>query len=199
VILGLLAYAGGPEAAGPVLAPFRALATPIADMLRPMAYQELFPPENPDYHPIATGRTFFLDRVDRDVAGRIVERLQEHAAATDAQMVVAQLRALGGAMASVPTGATAFAHRKSRIMATIAALVGSREALPPHEAWVRTMMAELEQGNTGRYVNFLLDEGPEAVRNAFPGETGKRLAAIKRRYDPTNLFHRNQNVAPSEP
>ena len=110
---------------------------------------------------------------------------------------VVQLRGLGGAMARVPADATAFAHRQSRIMATIAALVGSREALPPHDAWVQTMMGELEQGDTGRYVNFLLDEGPEAVRNAFPGETGTRLAAIKRRYDPTNLFHRNQNVAPA--
>jgi FAD/FMN-containing dehydrogenase len=46
-------------------------------------------------------------------------------------------------------------------------------------------------------VNFLMAEGPEAVAAAFPGETGRRLAAIKRRYDPDNLFRRNQNVAPA--
>jgi FAD/FMN-containing dehydrogenase len=46
-------------------------------------------------------------------------------------------------------------------------------------------------------VNFLVDEGPERVRAAYPGATWDRLAAIKRRYDPTNLFHRNQNVPPA--
>jgi FAD/FMN-containing dehydrogenase len=46
-------------------------------------------------------------------------------------------------------------------------------------------------------VNFLMDEGPDAVRDAYPGKTGERLAAIKGRYDPTNLFRRNQNIAPA--
>jgi FAD/FMN-containing dehydrogenase len=197
VIMALLTYAGGPDAAEPVLAPFRALATPYADLLRPIAYQEMFPPEDPDYHPIATARTMFLDHVDRDVAARILDRLQEHRATTDAQMVVAQLRVLGGAMARVPADATAFAHRQSRILVSLAVLVGSREALPPHERWVASLAGALRQGDSGRYVNFLMDEGPDAVRAAYPGATGERLAAIKRRYDPTNLFRRNQNVAPA--
>ena len=197
VIFGLLAYAGGPEAAGPVLAPFRALAEPIADMLRPMTYQEMFPPEDPDYHPIAAARTMFLDHVDRNVAARIVETLTEHQRTSNAQMVVTQLRVLGGAMARVPADATAFAHRSSRILANLAALVPAREDLTPHEAWAEDYMAALRQGDHGRYVNFLVDEGPEAVAAAFPGETGRRLADIKRRYDPANLFRRNQNVAPA--
>jgi FAD/FMN-containing dehydrogenase len=197
VIFATLAYAGGPEAAGPVLAPFRALAEPIVDMLRPMSYLELFPPEDPDYHPIAAARTMFLDHVDRDVAATIVETLTEHQRTSNAQMVVTQLRALGGAMARVPVEATAFAHRQSRVMASLAALVPSRDDLPAHTAWVEGYARAIAQGDRGRYVNFLMDEGPEAVAQAFPGETGRRLAEIKRRYDPTNLFRRNQNVAPA--
>jgi len=46
-------------------------------------------------------------------------------------------------------------------------------------------------------LNFLNDEGSERVHDAYPGETWSRLAQIKRRYDPTNLFHRNQNVPPA--
>ena len=47
------------------------------------------------------------------------------------------------------------------------------------------------------YVNFVNDEGPERVRAAYPGATWDRLAAIKARYDPENLFHRNHNVPPA--
>ena len=197
VILGMLAYAGTADDAEPVLTRFRGLADPIADMVRPISYMELFPPEDPDYHPIAAARTMFLDRVDREVAAQIVETLTEHQRTSNAQMVVTQLRVLGGAMARVPADATAFAHRSSRIMASLAVLVGAREDLPPHEAWVDRYAEALRQGDPGRYVNFLMDEGPEAVAAAFPGETGRRLAAIKRRVDPTNLFRRNQNVAPA--
>jgi FAD/FMN-containing dehydrogenase len=195
-IRAMIAYAGSAEAAEPVIAPFRALAEPIADMVQPSAYMDLFPPENPDYHPIAAARTLFLDRVDRDVAVRMVETLTEHARSTNAEMVVTQLRALGGAMARVPADATAFAHRGSRILASLAALVPTRDDLPAHLAWVDGYAETLQQGDRGRYVNFLMDEGPEAVASAFPGETGRRLAAIKRRYDPTNVFRRNQNVRP---
>jgi FAD/FMN-containing dehydrogenase len=45
-------------------------------------------------------------------------------------------------------------------------------------------------------VNFLGDEGPGRVRAAYPGATWNRLQAIKRRYDPDNLFHHNQNIPP---
>jgi FAD/FMN-containing dehydrogenase len=56
--------------------------------------------------------------------------------------------------------------------------------------------AALRQGDAGAYVNFLGDEGEDRVRAAYPGSTWERLAAIKRRYDPGNLFRLNQNVPP---
>jgi FAD/FMN-containing dehydrogenase len=46
-------------------------------------------------------------------------------------------------------------------------------------------------------VNFLGDEGPERIRQAYPGKTWDRLRDIKRRYDPTNLFNGNQNIPPA--
>ena len=57
--------------------------------------------------------------------------------------------------------------------------------------------AALHQGDTGAYVNFLGDEGEARVRAAYPGATWDRLAEIKRRYDPTNLFRLNQNIPPA--
>ena len=59
------------------------------------------------------------------------------------------------------------------------------------------LTTELAQADTGAYVGFLTDEGPEGVRAAYPGSTFDRLAEVKARYDPDNLFRLNQNIPPA--
>jgi hypothetical protein len=194
VIFGMLCYAGAVEAGERAVAPFRALATPIVDMVKPSRYPEMYPPDDETYHPIGSSRTMFIDSVDRRVADTIVE----HLAATDAPMRVAQLRVLGGAMARVPVEATAFAHRRSRIMVNVAALYERPDQAQVYEPWVTGFAAALKQGDSGAYVNFLVDEGKTRIRDAYPGKTWDRLRSIKRHYDPTNLFHINQNIPPAD-
>jgi FAD/FMN-containing dehydrogenase len=193
VILGMLAWSGDPEKGQEALAPFRALAAPYADLVRPMTYPEMFPPDDADYHPLALNRTLFVERIDRGVAGTIVETLRAY----DSPMRVAQLRVLGGAMARVPADATAFAHRASRIMVNVASFYVGPDDKADREAWVEAFAAALRQGDAGAYVNFLADEGEARVRDAYPDGTWDRLVEIKRRYDPTNLFRLNQNVPPA--
>jgi FAD/FMN-containing dehydrogenase len=193
IIMAMVCYAGPLDAGERALAPFRSLAEPIADMVKPMRYPEIYPPEEGDYHPLATARTMFVDSIDRSAAQTIVEYLE----ASRAQMAVAQIRVLGGAMARVPAEATAFAHRSSRIMVNVAALYGRPDEAAVHEPWVRAFAAALRQeGEDGAYVNFLGEEGEARVREAYPGATWERLAEIKARYDPTNLFRLNQNIPP---
>jgi FAD/FMN-containing dehydrogenase len=193
VVMAILAFAGDAEAGERAIAPFRALATPIADLVRPMLYPEIYPPDDPDYHPTAVARTMFVDRIDRPEAELIMDRLQ----ASDATMRVAQLRVLGGASARVPADATAYAHRASRIMVNIAAFYDGPEDRIVREAWVMDFVAALQQDDEGAYVNFVGDEGVERIRAAYPGSTWDRLAAIKARYDPANLFRLNQNIPPA--
>jgi hypothetical protein len=193
VIMAMLAYAGEVEAGERVIAPFRALAEPIVDMVKPMRYPEIYPPEEDDYHPVASARTMFVDAIDLPVAQTIVDHLQ----ASTAQMAVAQIRVLGGAMARVPAEATAFAHRSSRIMVNVAALYERPDEAAVHEPWLTAFAAALRQGDGGAYVGFLGDEGEGRVREAYPDSTWERLAAIKGRYDPTNLFRLNQNIPPA--
>ncbi|MGH2822210.1 MAG: FAD-binding oxidoreductase [Thermoleophilaceae bacterium] len=193
VVMGLLAYAGPVEDAERAIAPFRELATPIADMVRPMPYAGMYPPEEEDYRPVAAVRTMFVDRIDRAVAETILDGIQ----GSTAQMAVTQIRVLGGAMARVPAQATAFAHRESRIMVNVAAIYERPEEQAVHQEWVDGLAGALRQGDAGAYVGFLADEGEERVRAAYPGPTWERLAAIKRRYDPGNLFRLNQNIAPA--
>ena len=193
VVMALLCYAGPAEAGERAVAPFRALAAPIADLVRPMRYPEVFVPEQADYHPTAVARTMFVERLDRAAAETIVE----HLGTADARMRVAQLRVLGGAMARVAVEDTAFAHRRSRIMVNLAAFYESPEDRAKRERWVADFAAALHQGDSAAYVNFLGDEGGTRVRDAYPGPTWNRLAAIKARYDPWNVFRLNHNIPPA--
>jgi FAD/FMN-containing dehydrogenase len=192
VVMGLICYAGDPADGERVVAPMRAVDTPLADMVRPIQYPEMFPPEPGEYHPTAAARTMFIDRVDQGVA----ETILEHLRASDAPVRVTQLRVLGGAISRVPADATAYAHRQAPIMANVAAFYNGPEDRPAKEAWVDGLAGALYQGNDGAYVNFLGDEGEARVRAAYPGPIWDRLADVKRRYDPENLFRLNQNVAP---
>jgi FAD/FMN-containing dehydrogenase len=193
VVMGLMAYCGPVEDADGVFAPFRELAEPIADLVRPIPYPEIYGPEEPDYRPIAYARTGFADGVDRQLAETILERIQ----ASTAMMAVTQIRVLGGAMARVPSDVTAFAHRDKRIMVNVAVLVQSADELAQHESWVAGLLTEVTQGDAGAYVGFLADEGEDRIRAAYPEATWERLRQVKAQYDPDNVFRLNQNIAPA--
>jgi hypothetical protein len=82
-------------------------------------------------------------------------------------------------------------------MAAAGAVYERAEEADVHEAWASAFAADLRQGDPGVYVNFLGDEGEGRIREAYPGSTWERLAAVKARYDPTNLFRLNQNIRPT--
>jgi FAD/FMN-containing dehydrogenase len=195
IIMAMLVYAGGDVEAGErAVAPFRALAEPVADMVKPMRYPEIYPPEEGGFHPVASMRMMFVKAIDLPTAQIMVDHLR----GSTARMAAAEIRVLGGAMARVPSDATAFAHRNSRIMVNVAAMYERPDEAAAHEPWVNDFAAALRQDGDGdAYVNFLGDEGGARVRAAYPGKTWDRLAQIKGRYDPTNLFLLNQNIPPA--
>ena len=135
----------------------------------------------------------FVDTLDRRAALTVVEHLEE----STAKFQVAQIRVLGGAVARVPSDATAYAHRARPIMVNVAALYDQAEEASTHEAWAEKFWKALRNGEPGAYVNFLSADGPARMCEAYPGRTLDRLAEIKARYDPTNVFRLNQNVAPA--
>ena len=193
VIMALICYAGDVDAGERAVAPFRALATPVVDTVQPMPYPQIYAPDEEDYHPVGAAHTMYVDHIAEREAQTIVDHLQ----ASDAQLRVAQLRVLGGAVARVPADATAYAHRDSRIMVNVVALCEDTEEAARRMPWVNDFASALHQGDTAAYVGFLGDEGEERVRAAYPGSTWERLAAIKATYDPGNLFRLNQNIPPA--
>jgi FAD/FMN-containing dehydrogenase len=188
-----MTYAGDTEAGEGAVAPLRALAEPLADMIRPMTYPEMYMPEEEGYRPIAVGKTRFTDQLDEGAIATILDRVES----STAMMAVAQIRALGGAMARVPDDATAFAHRQSRLMVTVANVFERIEDTPTHQAWVDDLAGALGLNGRAAYVNFLGEEGEDGVREAYPDPIWDRLRSVKRRYDPGNLFRLNQNVPPA--
>src|SRR5690606_34405816 len=159
---------------------------PLADMVKPGTLPDMYfgEPEDPAEMPqmVVAQRTMFIDHVDVATATRIVDGIN----ASDSPMRAVQLRVLGGAMARVAPEATAFAHRTAPIMAVVVAMIEAPERREERERWVLDLVAGLDQGVPGAYVNFLTDEGPDRVRDAYPPATWERLAAIKARYDPNN-------------
>ncbi len=188
-----VAYAGDLKRGQQALAPLRALATPLADAVTPIPYQQLYAAEGPDPARVRMAtRSMFLDKLDARAAARIFERMQAQPSPTTA----VQIRVLGGAMARVPANASAFAHRARSMMVTFVANHQDADQAASHEAWVADSLSALSPTARGVHVSFLGDEGTARLHEAYPADTYKRLAAIKRRYDPTNLFRVNQNIAP---
>ena len=192
VIVGMMAYAGPANEAAEVLAPFRALAKPIADLVGPAPYSAMYLPDEPGPTPAVAIRSHFMEHISKDEAALIIDLIDRN----DAPMRFAQIRVLGGAAARIPEEATAYAHRKGRILTAFMAM-GAPESLAANEAWTATCLEATSQGVGAAYVNFLAEEGAERLREAYPPKTWARLRQVKRDYDPDNLFHLNQNIPPA--
>ncbi len=193
IIFATLVHASVGEAGERAMAPFRALASPIVDRVGPKRYPEVFMGEPGGPRIAMTTRTSYVDTIDRADAATILDAL----GASTAMMSVMQIRVLGGAMARVPAGATAFAHRDAPVMANAAAMYADPAERRAHDAWAEHLVASLSP-RPGAYTAFLGDEGEGRVREAYPGATWDRLAAIKARVDPGNVFRSTQNVPPAE-
>ena len=189
----MFVYAGDPAEGQEAIAPFLAVAEPYGVAAMPMPYPGIYEfTKEGGERGASTTRSVFLDVLD-DAA--VDELLVSLSVMPPGSMV--QLRVFGGAMARVPADATAFAHRSSAVMVTIISAIPEPELEDVAVAWNRALFSALEPKATGVYANFLEDEGEDRIRAAYPPATYERLAAIKRRYDPSNVFHRNQNVRPA--
>jgi FAD/FMN-containing dehydrogenase len=104
---------------------------------------------------------------------------------------------LGGAVARVPEGATAFPNRNAQHNLNIVAAWEINDPDPErHIAWVRETWEAMQPFASGAYVNFMSDEPADRVRAVYGPDKYERLVALKRRYDPENVFRNNQNIAP---
>jgi FAD/FMN-containing dehydrogenase len=193
VLMALFAYVGPVDRGEGAMAPFRALADPYADMVRPMRYPELY--DGPEQEAgFASGTNWFADSLEAAHAETILEELPK----STAPMKAVQIRVLGGRLARVPNDATAFAQRDRKLFVNIAAMYMGAAEQDAHDAWVADVADLLGKDGAGGYVGFMGEEDEATIRAAYPGATWDRLRELKRRHDPDNLFRLNHNIPPAD-
>lgn len=173
--------------------PFRALAEPVADLLGPMPYtviQSLLDPLfEKGVH--AYFKATNLARLDDQLIARLIE-LHRDSPGPQCEIHVHQM---GGALTRVDEADSAFPERSMPYVLNAVGVWHDPSEAEAHRGWARAVIEAASDASTGRaYVNYLGDGN--AARGAYGDETYARLSALKERYDPTNVFGRNQNIEP---
>jgi FAD/FMN-containing dehydrogenase len=133
----------------------------------------------------------------QQISDAAIDALIEAFATAASPLSLAVLQQMGGAISRVASDATAFAHRDAAYDCFPVAVWEDAVEDAGHIAWARTFWDKLRPfGTGGVYANNLGDEGDDRVRAAY-GVNYSRLAALKAKYDPDNLFRLNQNIRPT--
>lgn len=196
VVAIAVCHVGPAERAERDLAPMRALGPPLVHGIRTMRYtslQRLYDMAG-RFGPCVYGRSGHLPALS-DAA---IEALAEHASRIRSTESIVMISPLGGAVARVGELDTAVSHRSAAFNCAVDAVWNEPAEAQASIRWVERTWAALRPFQAGVYVNELGDEGPERVEEAYHPEAWQRLRALKRRYDPSNVFHLNQNVPPAD-
>jgi FAD/FMN-containing dehydrogenase len=102
-----------------------------------------------------------------------------------------------GAVSRMGEHDTAFSHRNALCVLNIVSKWIDAADSDINIHWTRELSDKLKPYSSGKYINFLGDEGKDAVRAAYSPENYKRLIKLKNKYDPTNFFSMNQNIKPT--
>ncbi len=187
-------YSGPPSKAEEIIAPLRKAGTPILDTIAPVDYVAIQKSGDID-DPRARGswmKSGFASEITPAMIDAIIDGFEEH---PERGMYVIWQHA-GGAINRVPTDATAFAHRyvKHDTLFLMDWAIGVDPA--PHVQWLREYFATVQPFTHGFYTNDVMDESQRNVNRNYQGNY-ERLARLKTRYDPTNLFRLNANIVPT--
>ncbi|WP_329004866.1 FAD-binding oxidoreductase [Kribbella sp. NBC_00709] len=191
-VLGM--WSGQPEAGDAATRPFRELAPVVADLFGPMPYnamQTLLDPLFP-----RGLRNYFRSAFFNELGPETVDALVGAHAAVPNGLSELHVHHLGGAMGRVPADATAFGTRDREFILNVVARSEDAAGYDAVVDWARSAGSSLGP-SAASYVNFTGETNEEIVRASYPAATYERLVSVKNTYDPTNLFHLNQNIRPS--
>jgi hypothetical protein len=189
-------YAGAVEEGERVVKPLKTFGRPVLDLCQPkpyLAHQAMFDPSFPH------GWWYYMRSCDvTELSDEVIDITVDHSLRISSPLTAFPIWQRGGAAARVGEDETAFGGRSAGHTFNITAVTATAEGFEEEREWVRNFWTALEPYQTGAYVNFLMDEGEGRVRRAYGARKYDRLRALKRRYDPDNLFSLNQNIRPAD-
>ena len=194
-VLGVVAcYAGPVEEGEAVLRPLKAFGSPVLDLCVPKDYlthQSMF---DPSFRP---GCWYYVRSCDVGaLEDGVIDIVAGFGLQIESPVTSIALWQMGGAVARVREDETAFNGRDAAFTFNINGNTESAEGFDREREWARSYWSRLAPYHTSVYVNFLMEEGEERIRQAYGAQKYDRLKTLKRRYDPENLFRLNQNIPP---
>ncbi len=183
-----------PELAARAIDPIRRLGTVTGDDIALQPYADTLadgPPPPPGLQ--FTLRSAFAGK---ESVPEVLQILAEVRASERSPFIA--VRSIGGAVARVPDDSTAYAHRQGELM-VMTTSAGPKPVVEAARPALEAIWARLAPHVSGAYANFLSTAAASDVAAIYPSKVYSRLAAVKRQYDPGNLFAGNHNVRPHEP
>ena len=194
VVAVVCCYAGSVEDGEKVVRPLKEFRSPVLDLCVPKPYlanQAMF---DPSFEP---GWWYYVRSCDvAELNDGIVDVMVEYGHQITSPITSIGLWQMGGAVSRVGEDETAFNGRSAGHTFNINGNTGSAVGFEEEREWARSYWSALSPYHTSVYVNFLMEEGEDRVREAYGAEKYDRLKALKRKYDPTNFFRLNQNITP---
>ena len=194
VVAVVTCYAGPVEDGERILKPLKEFGSPVLDLCQPKPYLEhqgMFDPSYPH------GRWYYMRACDvAELTDEVIDITVEHAMQIRSPVTAFPIWQMGGAVERVPDADTAFTSRGAGFTFNLTSATEGPEGFDEERQWTRDFWSALAPHHMGVYVNFLMDEGEERVREAYGAEKYDRLKALKQKYDPDNLFRLNQNIRP---
>src|SRR5215208_6336814 len=196
VVAIVCCYAGPIEEGEQLVKPLRDFGHSVLDACRPKPYlehQAMFDPSFPH------GRWYYMRSCDvTELSDDVIDTTAEHSMRISSPLTAFPIWQMGGAVARPDEDGTAFNGRGAGHTFNITAMTASSDGFEQEREWARGLWSALEPHHTDSvYVNFLMDEGSDRVREAYGAERYGRLKQLKRKYDPANLFRLNQNIPPA--
>jgi FAD/FMN-containing dehydrogenase len=192
VVMVVPCWVGDPEEGERVLKPMREFGPPIADVcvVKPyLAHQAMLDPS------FVPGRWYYFKSCDlAELTDEIIDITMERSLQISSPLTSFPIWQQGGAVARIGDDETAYNGRGARFTYNIGCSTETAEGFEEERDWVRSFWSALEPWHQGVYVNFLGDDDPARVPEAYGREKFDRLRALKQKWDPDNFFRLNQNI-----
>ena len=187
-------YAGSVEEGEKVVRPLKEFGSPAVDACVPKPYvthQAMLDPSFPHHW------WYYVRSCDvAELTDEVIDITVEHSMQIQSPVTSFPIWQMGGAVSQVGDDDTAFNGRHAGHTFNILGATTGAEGFDEERDWAKRFWSALEPHHTSVYVNFLMEEGEERVREAYGSEKYDRLKALKRKYDPDNFFRTNQNIPP---